>query len=115
MPNDDDDDTGRRRRFSESEVDEFLRVQRVANEQTREADRQDRMEALYAEWFGFDGRGGKLSTMEATVRTHGKDIAELKIVRARAEFWASTIKFVAVGIGGLIAGLAFKLVDWIIK
>lgn len=68
------------------------------------------LELLLAEYFGRDGDAGRFKALEDAVREHSVAIDSLKTFRTKTLVWGS----VAIGIGGVVAGiLAHLITRWL--
>jgi hypothetical protein len=85
------EDTGRRRKYSESDVDELV----------RKRERQvDQVIDTHHTWFGPDGRRGRAHEMEEDVKAHESAIKDLLLFKVRVLAYATA--------GGAIAGLLIE-------
>lgn len=114
--------TGRHRYVTPSDATDILEAAAEAtarHEREHERERRlRRIEERQAEWFGEDGRGGRLSTMQADIKEHGEAIerqggqlSQLIELKGRLLLLGS----VAVTIGGALAAIAFKIIDHVWK
>lgn len=108
-------DTGERRLI---DADDIARAAVAgAAAAARAQDRETRLRSLElrnAEWFGYDGAGGKLESMETSLADHEKRIDEHSgKIDQLTEFKVRILWLggLCVTIGGVIAALAFKIVD----
>jgi hypothetical protein len=79
----DDDDTPRHhsrghRAISQTDAEVLAEAQRRVSEQMKDDEDFERLKLVYAEWFGADGKGGRIRTLEVTVDGHGKIIDQHK-------------------------------------
>lgn len=64
-----------------------------------------------AEIFGVDGKGGRFGAMEATVKEHDAKIDELIGFRGRVILLGTVVTTA----GGILAGLGFKALEWLMR
>lgn len=92
---------------SAAEIIMAAQVEIAENQQAEEKIR--RIELIFAEWFGFDGRGGKLENIERMQLSHAKHIAELKLFKAKVVMIGSFLATAAGALSAVIAKLIEKL------
>jgi len=106
--------TGSHRAITPTDAEDLLRIQRRANALVAAEDRERDRDLTLAEWFGADWKGGKLAAMQTQLVEHKTRLDEQHGVLATlVEFKgrAMWLAGAALTIGGVIAAIAFKLID----